>query len=379
MKKIAALTTSFTLAFGLTACGGGSDDGGGTVTTPTTPTKTIEQEFSSYLTDLTKNHIIPSYQNFEMKSKKFNQATVSFCALTNATSSDLDILKSQWSAAHQAWQHIQWVKVGPVVDMLFRIQFWPDKNNAVTIAIKNHLLEQQPLTAQYIASKSVGGQGFPAAEQLLYPTDTQYGLLAADNKSKRCELLTAISANLADISTDLTNQWQASGGNYGNTLITGTGEFTGVQDAVEELVTNWLEQLEKVKDEKILKPLDKASPGLPLSTESHHSDTSIANIKTNIAVFNDIYTAGNGHGFGKVLGEFLKQQSINDNMKTKITAAINAINKLDGSYTQALSDNQKRQQLTIVITNLRALRDLFTADFVQALDLNIGFNSNDGD
>jgi len=380
MKNLSTLTVSIALALCLTACGGGSgDDTTVTPTTPTTPTMTIEDEFGSYLTDLANNHIMPGYQDFNQQSIAFNQAAQSFCSLTNATDTDLETLKAAWLSNNHSWQNIQWLKVGPVVDMLFRIQLWPDSNSAIDRAIATHLLEPDTITAELIAAKNVGGQGLPAAESLLYPIDSDDDLLSSDIKEKRCELITAIAQNLENMSTDINNAWQASGDNYVNTLITGTGEFSSKQDAVEELITNWLEQIEKVKDEKILTPLADEAPGLATLAEHSLSDQSLASIKINIASFQALYDAGTGHGFDDILNDFVEQQSVATSMQEKITSAQTAISLLEGSYSDALNNEEKRLILEEVIIKLRELRDLFTAEFVQVLDLNIGFNSNDGD
>ncbi len=380
MNKYSALATSFALTLCLSACGGGSS-----TTTPAPEPqpekneKTLDDQFKLYLSSLNSNHIVPRYAKFAEQSAVFHTSAQSFCALSEQTNDDLELVKQQWQASNLAWQRIQWLKIGPVVDMLFRIQFWPDSNRAVARAIDAHLLYPETITSEYIATRNVGGQGFPAAEQLLYPANSEQSLLLSDDKEKRCQLMVAISDNLKNMSQQLNTAWQEKQGNYGQHLVQGSGEFSGVKDALEELVTNWLEQIEKVKDEKVLKPLGDASPGLPLITEHTLSDLSLASIVANIETFDEIYSAGNGHGFSLILSTFLQRQSIDERMQQAITDALASINQLSGSYTDALKASEKRVILQQVVVKLRVLRDIFTAEFVQVTDLNIGFNSNDGD
>lgn len=386
MKKLTLISTSIALSLLVSACGGGggdndtSSDTGTTTPTPDPiPTETIDEQFSSYLSDLGNNHILPSYESFQTQSVNFLEMTTGFCNLTNATDTDLDGVKASWLETNLSWQAIQWLKVGPSVDLLFRIQFWPDTNTAVSRGVATNLLEQETITAELIASKQVGGQGLPAAEFLLYPENEDDNLLNSDIKSKRCELLTAISQNLTNMATELVDEWKPTGGNYLNTLVTGSGEFTGTKDAVEELITNWLEQVEKVKDEKILSPLDSAAPGLPALAEHPLSDTSLNSIKVNLTSFLDIYTASEGHGFNDVLTDFADQGDLALMMQEKIIIAQTTINQLEGSYEDALNDENKRIILDTAVSDIREVRDLLTTEFVQILDLNIGFNSNDGD
>jgi len=387
MTKITLSVTTLLAALSLTACG--NNEAKTTVKTIAaqaevaavaiaSPT-TIEGHWAAYLTDLTNNHILPSYQNFATSSEQFNQSARQFCAQSAPTADDLSLVQQAWLQASQNWQTIQWLKVGPVVDSAFRIQYWPDNNKAVKRAIARHLQEPTTLTASLIEKKNVGGQGLPAAEYLLYPSSSQDSLLTSESKVKRCELLTAVSQNLSNISADLNQQWQPSGANYANTLISGTGEFNGVKDAVEELMSNWYEHIEKVSNTKTLQSIGEATPGLPKTAENHLSDSSLANLKTNIETFSSIYNAGNGHGLGTVINEFFNAPAVDQAMNKQLTTSLATINKLQGSYTKILSDDQQRLGLINVAYQLLDLQNLFSEDFVKTTKLNTGFNSNDGD
>jgi len=345
------------------------------------PTGTIEDEFSFWLSDLTKNHILPSYQNLEDNTQILADQSNRFCALAAQTDTDLTLVQDAWRAASVSWETIQWIKVGPILEDFrsFRLQFWPDSNNAVSTSLASLLVQTETVTETLLAGSTVGGQGFPALELLLFNDGSDESLLTAENKSKRCEVLQAISANVATISTEVNSEWQANKGNYQAQLIDGTGDFTSKTDAVEELITNWLEQLELVKDEKMLAPLGDKIPGLPSLSEQPLSDESISSIKANIATFRIIYTAGDGHGFDDILIDFLDQKNINTEMLAAIDASIDAADTLNSTYKDLLSTEAGRTQLNTTIQNLRLLRDLLTADFVQTTDINIGFNSNDGD
>lgn len=373
----------------LTACGGGggSDAAPTTPTTPTTPPTPVVDlptEFGTYLTDLSTNHILPSYQAMQTTAQSLREQSVSFCALASPTNADLVDFQQSWSDFNLAWQAIQWVKVGAVVEenRLFRIQFWPDANDAVSRGVESLLLEQQTVTAELVASQNVGGQGIPALEYLLYPSDTNNSLLNASNKDKRCEVSQAIAENLLTLSTEINTAWQPSGGDYQAQLVNGTGDFTSVQDAIEELVTNWLEAIELVKDEKSLLPLGTGSPGIFDITEHRLSEQSLASIAVNLQSFQTLYTNGNGRGFDAILTDTLQQQTISDQMSTAVESTIARINQINSdfdSYQTLLADEDGRAQLTVLIDELRTIRDVLTTGFVQALDINIGFNSNDGD
>lgn len=369
------------------ACGGSSDSVTAEATPDTSnpdtvsPTTTIEQEFGLWLTDLANTHVLPSYQTLQDTASSLSSETTSFCSHDVNSNDQLLVLQQSWKDVMSAWQTIQWLKIGPIIDdnRLYRLHYWPDSKATVSAGITSLLATSDTVTEAYVSTRSVGSQGLPAIEQLLFTSASADNLLNAADKDKRCEVLSAISGNVAAIASAVNSEWKVSEGNYFSQLTQGTGEFSSTKDAVEELVTNWLEQLERVKDEKMLVPLSSASPGLPEVAENILSEQSVASIKQNMASFSALYTAGEGHGFDDILIDYLDQQNIATEMSAAIEAAIIAADVLTDDYETLLKTESGRAQITATIDALRTVRDLLTVDFVQATDINIGFNSNDGD
>jgi predicted lipoprotein len=388
-----ALATSLSLA--LTACGGGGDS-----TTPEVPpvvvnpgpTTTLDDQFALYLADLTDKHIIPSYAVMQTKAQTLKDSTDVFCALlspsnspsTSPSNDDLVILQQNWQSFNSAWQRIQWLKVGAVVenDRLLRIQLWPDANGAVSRGVNDLIAEQFFITAVYVSGENLGAQGIPALEYLFFPEVSSDSLLTATDRQKRCEVSSAIAQNLLNMSTDINADWQATGGNYQAEFVGGTGDFTSVKNAVEELTTNWLQHIEIVEDTKLNEVLGDSSPGKARDAEHSLSDKSLASISINIHSFLSIYTNDDGLGFDSILVDFLEQQTINQELTTSLTsvvAQIEQINQNFESYETMLADAAGREALTNLVAEMRVLIDLIDITFTQALDLNLGFNSSDGD
>ena len=66
-------------------------------------------------------------------------------------------------------------------------------------------------------------------------------------------------------------------------------------------------------------------------------------------------------------------------MLSSIDDTIASLEKVEESLAELLKTEQGQAEVNQIVSNLRVTRDLLTADFVQATDINIGFNSNDGD
>jgi len=167
------LATSFSVV--LTACGGGGSNSEPVVTIPVivnpTPTVTLDAQFALYLADLADGHIIPSYAAMQTTAQTLKDSTHTFCALPSPSNNDLTTLQQNWQSFNAAWQKIQWLKVGAIVenDRLLRVQLWPDKNNAVSRGVNALIAEQFVISAEYVSGENLGAQGIPALEYLLFP------------------------------------------------------------------------------------------------------------------------------------------------------------------------------------------------------------------
>lgn len=375
MKKL----TPLFLTLCLTACGGGGGSSTPT-TTPTTPTpvpqptSTMDEQFGLYLTDLSNNHILPGYQLLADNASDFVSDSANFCSLSEPSQADLNLLRLSWLELSLQWQTMQWIKIGAVVqeNRLLRLQVFPDDRNAVGKGLDSLLATQQAVDVSYVANHNTGGQGIPATERLLFSSPS---LIEANDRQKRCEVLQAITLNMANITAEINNAWQPSGDNYIGQLLVESKR----KDSVEELVGNWLVQLEQVKDEKMLIPMGNDAPGLPVETEFYYSRTSLASIKINLQMFKTIYSAGDGHGFNKILEGHLGQAAIDVAMSNGIDNVIAQVDAMQGFLDEQLASATGREQIKGLILAMQDFRTVFTADFVQATDIYIGFNSNDGD
>ena len=395
VESLTKLALATILSVALTACGGGGGDSTAPVVTPVVanpvPTMTLDSQFALYLTDLTDKHIIPSYAAMQTEAKILKDSTDVFCgrlssSVSPSSLSDADLvsLQQDWLRFNGAWQQIQWLKVGAVVenDRLLRIQLWPDENDAVSRGVNDLIAEQFVITAQNVSGVNLGAQGIPALEYLLFPEASNDSLLVAADKQKRCEISSAIAQNLLDMSTDIATDWQAAGGNYRAEFIGGTGDFTSVKNTVEELTTNWLQHIEIVEDTKLNEVIGDSSPGKSRDAEHYLSDTSLTSISINIQGFLSIYTNDDGLGFDSILADFLEQQTINEELTISLTAVVTQIEQINqnfDSYETMLADAAGREALTSLVAEMRVLIDLIDITFTQALDLNLGFNSSDGD
>lgn len=387
-KHLRTVLTVGVLSFGLAACGGG---GGSSTPAPTptpspspapapTPAPTVEEAIATYLAQASDSLIIPRYQTLDTEADHFKSAAQSFCANSAASAADLTALQGDWAELNSAWQGIQWLKIGPIAhdNRAFRIQLWPDGNGAVARGVDTLLATSGVVTKQEVAAANVGAQGIPALEYLLWTSEEQ-NLLNAANKDKRCEVLQAISDNVKFVTRDVFLAWSTDGADFRQQFVSGTGEFTSQKDAFEEYVSDWLESNEIVKDNKVRLVLGNAAPGFPERAENYRSEQSGNSVKQNIAGFQMIYSLGDGFGIDDILTEAADQESIATQLNDTFTSLNATAANLQDSLRAESADEQGRERLAKLVTDLEQLRTLISVDVAQALDLNLGFNGNDGD
>lgn len=378
----------------LNACGSGSENNGGANTgndstgndTPVMQTpapQTLEQGYERYLTDMADLYILPSYQQLATRAQSLQSNANALCDQATVSQQDLAALKQQWQQTNRAWQQIQWLKLGPVLEQSrnLRLQFWLPGNQATANSVEALLLRQgEVINQQVIAETSVGAQGFPAVEYLLYREEHAQALLSAS--AQHCQVLTAITDNIAGMSQALHQAWQPSGDNYRQQLVSGTGDFRSLKDAIEELVTLWVEQVVVVKDNKIVASLGTQVPSQVNRSEYPLSAQSLPSLKANLDALQRVYTADTGFGLDQVLQQILEQQGIAEQLQQALTALITTAENLSTqqmTLATAISTEQGRADLSLLITQLNTLRDAISNELVSALDISIGFNSTDGD
>ena len=128
---------------------------------------TVEEERVRLFETLGEDMFAVGYAGLRDAADELEGAVGTYC---DAPSSDQDDVEDAWRHAMAAWQEVQLLAVGPVeeANRRFRLQFFPDNNEAVERGVDSALAGDGPITEAGIAEESVGVQGLPAIEYLLF-------------------------------------------------------------------------------------------------------------------------------------------------------------------------------------------------------------------
>ncbi len=365
----------------LMACGGG---GGSSdkdpIIDPPVVKKTKEQAMAELLTSQAEHYIIPAYRGLLEQSTQFEQASANFCSLSTPTQDDLESLRGAWFSLSQDWQYSRAIKMGPVSEEFrhFRLQYWPDNNNAVSRGVAS-LLASAEINQFTVASLQDGAQGIPALEYLLYFENNGALLLSGDEREKRCLAVMAIAANVHDIIADVVQLWTEGSDPFFASFTQGSGDYTTQQAVLEDFVTNWFELIEVISDNKINHVLGFEAPGRINDAEQNLSQTSLNNIKQNFKGIEAAYYVGTHYGFDNYLNEIHEGHQVGTKIDQSFIDINAQLNALNAPLEQLVNTDQGRAQLVALVNTIRDFRDLMSSEFVQLTGLNPNFNSNDGD
>lgn len=320
---------------------------------------------------VTDTHVIPAYERFSAAAGALVPAAAGLCSQPNAES--LASMQAAFHAAMDQWQGIQHVQFGPVTyfNWNFRLEYWPDERNTgsrqldVVLAAQDRAL----LESASFERQSVGVQGFPALEQLLFGENA---LSLLQQQPYRCDVLQAIAANISTIATGIHTRWldefRASIANADERK-----SFENAQDATIEFYKALVETIRKDQQQKLEAVLGASfAEARVRRAESWRSERSLRNIKMNVATLAELFD-GSVPALSSALlpADSAKVRAGFATLQATLAAqpdSMTALLQTEAGYTQLVS----------VRDQMNALFELLEAS-LKNTDLYLGFNSLDGD
>jgi len=321
---------------------------------------------------VTDAQVIPPYSAFSTSSVELSAQGALFCQAP--TTQTLEAFRTAFHASMDAWQQIQHIQFGPVTyfNWNFRLQYWPDENGTgarqldALIAGNN----AEGLDSENFSRESVGVQGFPALESLLFAEDS---LQQLQINPFRCQVAQTIARNISEIASGVHTRWVEE---FRNTIANADerGFFESAEDATIDFLKAQVEPVRRIQQQKVEAVLgDNEARQRVRRAESWRSDRSIRNIKLNVLALEQLF---NGSAAIQLNNVFYGED----------VAIINAIfeeldavlTPLPDGFAAVLEQAEGRGQLLAVAEKLDALFEALEAG-LKNTDLYLGFNSLDGD
>ncbi len=315
---------------------------------PVTPTA----DYSAILTNVTNHVIVDTYVALDQNAQAMVAASNTLQA--NPTEANLLSARAAWVAARQPWEQSEGFLFGPVdtegIDPA--IDSWPVNK----VDLENVLASSDILTPSYVQSLEGTLKGFHTIEFLLWGGNSEKTI--GEFTTREFEYLAATSAIFSSDAGKLASAWVPSGQNFAKNVIEAGlpgSIYISQKAALEELANGILGIADEVGNGKIHDPLEQEDFSLE---ESQFSNNSKSDFTDNIRSIQNIYLGINGDGLTTIVSE--KNAPLDVKIRMEIQAAIDAIQAIPGTFTEAIPANSpSRPAAEFAQETVRTLQQTF--------------------
>ena len=293
--------------------------------------------------------------------------------------------QQQFAALTAAWARIQYISFGPIFEhqRAFRIEYWPDKRNVVGRQLAEVLKKQDhaALEPERFATTTVGVQGLPALERLLFGDDALVTLKAALAPLSAA----ACSPRSATISRPSRATWWPAGPKAILAFLSriehpsaDDEELPSGRDAAGRLLNDLLTATIAMRDMKLLAPLGTSlAKAKRQNAEYWRSGQSVAMLAANLEGWRALFLAD--QGLGALLAAQPDGKPTADELTAAVDQASSALQQVTLPLDKAVADPAQRKLVEAFAAQLIKMRDLLAGPVTTKLNLPVGFNALDGD
>lgn len=337
----------------------------------------------SSLINIGNNIILPAYQSLAISANSLDSAIFDFNAGPNSTK--LAAVQALFKTAYIRWASAsEFDYFGPAATgqpLLAGLNLFPTN----TTTIEGNITAGNNNVNAFANSSA---KGLPALDYLLFGTNGTVAAYTTDGTAaNRKAYLAAISADIKAEANAAWNGWQASGGNYINTFINGTGN--SVSSSLGLLINSLVQDFEIGKNDRLGIPLGKQPPGqvlpvLPNEVEAYYSGISVQLALAQLKAVQNIYLGVGTSGDGPGLEDYLTMVNakygnglLTDTIKAGFVSAVSGLQAIPDPFSVTIQNNPA--PAIAVYTSYQKLVVLLKTDMPSSLGVLITFGDNDGD
>jgi predicted lipoprotein len=302
---------------------------------------------SDVLNNFSANVASATYADLHAKAQQLSTSINDFNS--NPTQATLDASRTNWRTARAAWEQSEAFLFGPVAsdNVDPRIDTWPIN----TTDLQTLMADNDSFPQTLINNLPDELKGFHPIEFLLFGENGDKQ--ATDFSEKEKALLAALAQNLLNLTHGLSEAWSPdqSGSFYFQFKNAGNGsnQYTTQLAAYEEMVNAMAGICDEVANAKIGEPFAAQDPTLE---ESPYAENSMTDFTHNITGVSNVYT-GKYTADGKGLEDWVKEYnlSLDQTIKSKIQAAIDALENVTHPFGQAITTQPVQVQHAIDAIN----------------------------
>jgi putative iron-regulated protein len=304
----------------------------GTACTSDTPSKALvnQKDYSTSIKSITNTVIISTYKELDTKAQNL---IAKGALLTVGNTTALEAVRTAWRETRSPWEQSEGFLYGPVdtegIDPA--IDSWP-----LDLTFLNTVLSgNTPITVTFLAGQNNNAKGFHTIEYLLWGIDGTKK--ASELTTREIEYLKAATKNLQANTAKLYLGWTAGSGNFANQFLQlPSANYASQRNVLQEITDGIAVIADEVANAKIETPLNGANgQAAPDQEESRFAHNSKADFVNNIISIKNIYLGGISEAIGS------DHTNLDRLIKQQIEEAIQSIDRIPGTFTQAIISNRE--------------------------------------
>ncbi len=388
----------------LAGCAGGSSD-----SEPDRADIATEFDFVALLANYADNIIIPRYREFEQASAQLSAEDGPLADYCNAIGTQGEAqaraaAQASWRGSMDVWQEAELFQVGPAAAnggaLRNRIYSYNSSSPLSSCAVDQAVVLASQ-TGFDIQSRSFNSRGLDTIEYLLFKKSLAHTCPARivetenwdqrpeqERRQLRCDYALKVAQDVSAAAQTLVQAWVPEGDNFRFRFVD-----PAQREANLEVLSDALFYIEKeVKDAKLGVPTglqaDCSQLACPEAVEAKYSETSFANIASNLRAFRTGLMGAEGPGFDDIIVSQGFPEVV-ERFNDQIDDALALIDQIDTSLyqqTQALAEGENQSACANSAANplthqevsacslhglLKRITDAMRTDFVTIVDIDL--------
>ncbi|NER61656.1 imelysin [Pseudomonas sp. MAFF212428] len=323
---------------------------------------------------IAKQVILPTYSRWVEADRQLAVSALAFCE----GKADLATARADFLHAQKAWAELQPLLIGPLAEgnRAWQVQFWPDKKNLVGRQVEQLVNGDKPLDADTVAKSSVVVRGLSAYEYILF--DSKPDVATAEHKARYCPLLVAIGEHQKNLAEEILKGWNSTDGMLAQMSKFPNQRYADSHEAIADLLRAQVTALDTLK-KKLGTPMGRMSKGIaqPLQAEAWRSHSSLKSLQASLIAAQTVWVGVDNQGLRGLLGK--DQKALADKIDAAYADSLKQMAAIDRPLGELLTDDAGRQQLNAFYDSLNVVHRLHEGELAKALNIQLGFNANDGD
>ncbi|MFD2642227.1 imelysin family protein [Pseudomonas japonica] len=323
---------------------------------------------------IAKQVIMPTYSRWVEADRQLAVSALAYCE----GKASLETARADFLHAQKAWAELQPLLIGPLAEgnRAWQVQFWPDKKNLVGRQVEQLVSGDKPVDADAVAKSSVVVRGLSAYEYILF--DSKPDATNPEQKARYCPLLVAIADYQKTFAEDILKNWNSTDGMLAQLTKFPNQRYADSHEAIADLLRAQVTALDTLK-KKLGTPMGRMSKGIPqpLQAEAWRSQSSLKSISASLAAAQTVWVGVDNQGLRGLLGK--EQKALADKIDAAYAEASKLLESNQRPLSELLEDEAGRQQLNAIYDSLNVVHRLHEGELAKALNIQLGFNANDGD